>query len=132
MGSNPYESPIEQLKLVRRTSARRIAVYVVAWCFFFLIPSICVALALTFPNVFGLTQPPAGDNIFSRLSLCTGIRADIALPISFVGCAVTAALSPSSPGWKLAIVVGWFPLFFFVEMLGIILAIQWATGFVCT
>src|SRR5436190_750777 len=132
MDPNPYKSP--NVRSSTRLTSRfwPIAAYSTVWLFFFLIPALTVVLSFVLPQIFALTERPSGNTIFSRISLCIGVRADIVLPISFIGCAVVGALLPIPSGWRIAIVISWFPLILFVELLAIILGIQWATGYVCT
>jgi len=131
MAQNPYESPRES-DTARRNRRARNVIYTIAWCFFFLLPAITVTLSFPFPEIFGLTQRPDTRTFFGRVSLCILVRADVVLPISFVGCTLIGVLSPLSRGWKIALIVSWFPLMFFAQFVAIILAIQFATGYVCT
>lgn len=131
MEPNPYEPPSEQAKLEGRSGSRRIAAYVIGWCLFFLLPTLTLVLAIYFPHIFGLARLPDRDGVLIRISLTVASRADIALPISFVGCAVISAISPVRAPWKIAIVLAWFPLSL-VQLFAMILGLYAATGYMYT
>jgi len=130
MDLNPYESSALPSESAQRLRVRRTAVCVFGWCVCFLIPSFLVVLTQYFPAL-AATQWPLADGMLGRMSLTMNARADVALPLSFVGCALFATLWPVRNPWKLGIVVVWFPLSL-VQAFAIIMGLYYATGFMYT
>jgi hypothetical protein len=132
MGTNQYESPSEPNLTAVKSLIRSRMAYVTGWLISFLLPAFVVALSLIWPATFALREMPDTGHVLGRISLCIGIRADLVLPVSFLGCAIVAGSSRLQRGWKILIVVGWFPLMLFFELLVIMFVIQLATGYICT
>jgi hypothetical protein len=130
MDSNPYQSPIHRADIRPKNRARRFAAFAVVWCFFFLLPTLVVVLTQYFP-VLAFTQLPLRESVLGRISLSVNARADLAFPISFVGCTLIGVLSPLKMGWKIAVLLGWFPLSL-AQLFTIVLGLYWATGFMYT
>jgi hypothetical protein len=109
MSTNPYESPRERGANKTGHKRGRIACCHVVWCLFFLLPSYSVALVNYFPNAVSLPLPTS-NNVLNRVSISIGIPVDIVLLASLLGCGVATILAPTTPGRKIIVSLGWFPL----------------------